>query len=88
MKELVTSVITADTFVTFSGEKIRLEGVGASHINIAKAIQAKEKLTELVLNKYVDYEQQARDIYGIIIARVWVDSIDVNKAINSLIEGS
>ena len=82
----VTEVIDGDTFKVESGTVMRLEGVDAPEINSEGGQKAKRKLEELILNKIIGYEEQARDDYGRLIVQVWVDGINVNDEMDDFID--
>jgi len=77
---LCTEVVDGDSFHTADGEKIRLEGVNCPEKGKPGWERAKSALERLVLNKVVRYEGVARDTWGRVVARVWVDGVDVNEA--------
>ena len=81
----VTEVIDGDTFRVESGTVMRLEGVDAPEINSEGGQKTKRKLEELILNKIIEYEEQARDDYGRLIVQVWVDGINVNEEMEDFI---
>ena len=72
----VMEIIDGDTFKT--DNTIRLQGVYAPELSERGGSEAKRKLASLIADKEVTYEEKARDTYGRILARVWVDSVDVN----------
>ena len=80
----VKEVIDGDTFKT--GNIIRLENVDAPELDQAGGQEAQRKLEELILNKEVVYEEQARDDYGRIIAQVWINGKNVNDAMNEFLK--
>jgi endonuclease YncB( thermonuclease family) len=47
---------------------------------------ARDKLKNLVLDKYVRYEAKARDEHGRVIAQVWVNGLDVNEEMKRYIQ--
>ncbi len=86
----VPKVIDGDTFEvevdSSTTERIRLEGVDAPELNTPEGMKAKQKLEELVLYKEVEYEEKAKDVYGRIVAQVWVDGINVNEEMKDFID--
>ena len=76
-------VIDGDTFKTKN--RIRLEGVDAPELNQSGGEEAKQKLESLILDKDITYEEKARDEYARIVAQVWVDSLNVNDAMNAFL---
>jgi micrococcal nuclease len=83
VKAHVVEVIDGDTFKT--QYIIRLEGVDAPELSQSGGEEAKQKLESLILDKDITYEEKARDEYARIIAQVWVDSLNVNDAINDFL---
>ncbi len=81
----VTEVVDGDTFKT-RFETMRLEGIDAPEINSEGGQKAKRKLEELILNKTIEYEEQARDDYGRLIVQVWVDGKNVNDEMDDFID--
>ena len=79
----VVEVIDGDTFKT--KKRIRLEGVEAPELNQPGGKEAKEKLESLILGKDITYEEKARDEFARIVAQVWVDSLNVNDAMNKFL---
>lgn len=83
--ERVIEVIDGDTFRT-STETIRLADVQAPEKGTPYSRMAKEKLESLILGKYVRYEVKAKDIYGRVVAQVWVNGSDVNDTMRKYIK--
>lgn len=83
VKAHVVEVIDGDTFKTKN--IIRLEGVDAPELDQSGGKEAKQKLESLILNKDITYEEKARDNFGRILAQVWVDSLNVNDAMNNFL---
>lgn len=81
----VTEGIDGDSFKTKAGE-MRLEGVDAPEYNSEDGRKAKRKLEELILNRNIEYEEQARDVYGRLVIQVWVDGKNVNDEMNRFLE--
>jgi endonuclease YncB( thermonuclease family) len=65
--------------------QVRINGIDSAEIkgttdNIKKmALLAKEKLSELILNKIVRLENVSYDKYGRILSDVYIDDIHINK---------
>ena len=76
-------VIDGDTFKTLN--IIRLEGVEAPELDQPGGKEAKQKLESLILDKDITYEEKARDDFGRIVAQVWIDSLNVNDAMNEFL---
>ncbi|WP_419939196.1 thermonuclease family protein [Candidatus Palauibacter sp.] len=80
-KEYVTNVLDGDTFETSSSlPDVRLEGVDTPEQGEPGYLEAKAALKRLILDRFVDIETKARDIYGRRVAQVWVDGRSVNQA--------
>ena len=77
LQAYVINVLDGDTF-EITGDTIRLEGVNAPGLYQAGGMPAKRKLESLVLNKYIEYEEKARDAYARMIAQVWVEGRNIN----------
>jgi len=86
MRGFVTNIVDVNTFIISTGEVIRLEGLETSGIDSVKGMKVKGRLEELVFNKNIDYKEQTRNSYGIIIAQVWVHGNNVNEAMGSHIK--
>ncbi|MBU3925220.1 thermonuclease family protein [Patescibacteria group bacterium] len=82
----VKRVRDGDTF-EIENDAIRLENVDAPEINTEDGKICKDKLEELILGEEVEYTEEARDDFGRLVARVWVEGKNVNKAMNDFIEG-
>jgi micrococcal nuclease len=83
IKAHVVEVIDGDTFKTKN--IIRLEGVDAPELNQSGGKEAKQHLESLILDKDITYEEKARDEYARIVAQVWVNSTNVNDAMNAFL---
>ncbi|MCS7151171.1 MAG: ComEC/Rec2 family competence protein [Endomicrobia bacterium] len=80
--EFVVKVTDGDTFVTKSGNKVRLMAVNAPEIGQEKADEATEFLRSKILNKHVTLiiqEDYMFDIYDRVLAVVFVNNENVNK---------
>lgn len=77
----VARVIDGDTVVLGNGEKIRYEAVDAPEKYEHWGEEAKKLNTELTLDKTVRLEsgRDERDIYGRLLAYVWVGDLLVNE---------
>ncbi len=84
-KAYVKEVIDGDSFKT-TADEMRLEGVEAPEYNSEAGQKTKRKLEELILNKNIEYEEKARDVYRRLVVQVWVDGKNVNDAINRFLE--
>ena len=79
---IVDTVIDGDTFTLTTDEIIRLANVKAPEKGSPNAAKAREKLNQLLGNKYIKYKELAKDTYGRIVAEVWVDSLYINDEMN------
>lgn len=83
---LVTRVIDGDTFEIDGGVKVRLIGVDTPELNGGKskiqcyALEAKNKISSLILNKFVVLEKDVSetDKYGRLLRYVYLDGSLVN----------
>jgi len=82
----VVDVIDGDTF-TVVGDTIRLADVDAPELDQPNGVRAKRRLQELIEGKDVEYEEQARDVYGRLVAQVWVGHVDVNATMRTFLRG-
>lgn len=81
-KDKVSSVIDGDTFVTVTGQKVRLIGVNTPEINTLEGQKAKQFVEKKLLNKEVVLmiqEDYMFDIYDRILAIVFIDGVNLNK---------
>jgi endonuclease YncB( thermonuclease family) len=83
--EKVVEVIDGDTFRTPT-EIIRLADVQAPEKGTPYSAMAKDKLKDLILNKYIRYEIKARDPHGRAVSLVWVNSLNVNDEMKRYIK--
>ncbi len=76
----VKEVIDGDTFVTFSGEKVRLIGIDTPEEGRFYYYQAKNALKNLIEGKSVrlEFDIVKKDIYNRLLAYVFIDTIFVN----------
>jgi micrococcal nuclease len=74
----VTSVYDGDTFWLKSGDRVRLLGINAPELDKCLGQEAKQKLSDLVLNKIVDLREEKRDEYGRRMGLVYVGDKLVN----------
>ncbi len=78
----VLEVIDGDTFKIKSGNeerRVRLMGVNTPEAGKCLSLEAKEKLSNLVLSKDVALENQFTDPYGRIMANVYLNGEYINK---------
>ncbi len=79
----VTRVIDGDTFETETGEKVRLIGINAPEISDIFGQEAKQYLSDLILNKTVELQSDNisndRDRYQRLLRYIILDGVDINK---------
>jgi micrococcal nuclease len=79
----VTRIIDGDTFETETGEKVRLIGINAPEISDIFGQEAKQYLSQLILDKNVELQSDNisndRDRYQRLLRYIIVDGIDINK---------
>lgn len=76
--DIVTHVIDGDTFILESGERVRLLGVNAPEEGRCYFDEAKEALSNQLLNKRVIINEEKRDNYGRRMGLVYQDGLLVN----------
>jgi len=84
---VVDTVIDGDTFTLESGETIRLANVDAPEKGTPNAAKAREELNRLIGGKPITYDIKARDVYGRLVAEVWVDGSNINDEIVRFVSG-
>lgn len=79
----VTRVIDGDTFVTETGEKVRIIGINAPEISDIFGQEAKQHLANLIDQKIIDLQPDNilndKDNYSRLLRYVILDGIDINK---------
>lgn len=80
----VTSVYDGDTFWIKSGDRVRLLGINAPELDKCLGEQAKQKLSDLVLNKIIDLKEERREEYGRRMGLVYVDGKLINEEMAKL----
>jgi micrococcal nuclease len=75
---IVHTVVDGDTFVLSDGDRIRLLGVNAPEMGRCYSEEAKQKLADLIQNKYVRIEEEKRDTYGRRMGLVYVGNTLIN----------
>ena len=76
----VARVIDGDTFETTDGEIVRLEGYDAPETGTRGGAEATQILRNLVEGKFVSVDVLTKDVYGRFIAKVALNGISINKA--------
>jgi len=79
----VKRVVDGDTFVTESGERVRLIGINAPEMKEFYGIEAKEHLKDLIEGKDVeltsDHKSKDKDRYSRLLRYVILNDMDVNE---------
>ena len=77
----VVEVIDGDTFKTYGGEIVRLICIDTPEKGISGYFEAKEFLSELILDKVVsmDKDLEDKDAYGRSLRYVYADGLFVNQ---------
>lgn len=73
-RDSVVRVSDGDTFTLSDGRWVRLLGVDAPEIGRCASVEAKSRLSQLVLGKHVRLKDVSHDDYGRILANVLVDA--------------
>ncbi len=79
LKTVATEVLDGDTFIIKNGLTVRLLGVDAPGRGQEKYKEAKDYLTNLLLNNNslnLEYDQYQDDKFGRILAYAWIKCID------------
>src|SRR3989344_898313 len=78
---LVVKVIDGDTIDLENGDTIRLSGINTPEKNQCYYLEAKETLTNLVLNKEVYLEEDItnQDKYGRLLRYVYIEDLQVSS---------
>ena len=82
----VSEVIDGDTF-RGGGQDFRLVGVDCPELDQPGGTAARDYLSALILHKYVEYESKGIDVYGRVLAQVWVGGTDVNAQMRQFCTG-
>lgn len=77
----VVDVIDGGAFRASSGGIVRLRNVATPGLMTLAGMQAKSRLEELVLHKHVECDELDTDPDGNVVARVWVDGVDINQVL-------
>jgi micrococcal nuclease len=79
----VKRVVDGDTFVTESGERVRLIGINAPEMKDFYGIEAKEHLAELIEGRDIeltrDHKSKDRDRYSRLLRYVVLSGVDINE---------
>ncbi len=79
----VARIIDGDTFVTETGEKVRLIGINAPEITDIFGEEAKQYLAQIIEGKtvdlLVDHISNDRDRYNRLLRYVVLNGVDINK---------
>lgn len=77
----VTSVYDGDTLWLKSGDRVKLIGVNAPEIGRCLADEAKQKLSDLILDKVVDLKEVKRDEWGRKMGLIYLGETLINLEI-------
>ncbi|MDO8515015.1 MAG: thermonuclease family protein [bacterium] len=75
----VVEVVDGDTFQLKSKERVRLMGVDAPEFDRCYGQEAKQRLTQLILNKTVELKEPVTEKYGRTMALVYQNGTLINK---------
>lgn len=79
----VKRVIDGDTFVTETGERVRVIGINAPEMKTVYGEPAKDHLLALIDGQTVDLEPDHtsadKDVYGRLLRYVYLNGVDINK---------
>ena len=84
---VVDTVINVDTFRLKTGETIRLIHVDTSEIDLSNATRGREELNRLIGGKPIHCEVKGRDVYGYLVAEVWINSTNINDEMIRFMSG-
>jgi len=84
--DLVIKVISGNALEICFHEVIILDGVDAPDVFLPEGEAAREKLSELALNKKMNYREEHRDECDRIIAQAWVGGKNINKEMMGFIK--
>ena len=82
----VTRVDDGATFIIRPNMVVKLDGVEAPPRGTPDAERAKERLTELILGKKIEFEIREWDRLGRSSATVKVDAVDVNDEMRRFLD--
>lgn len=82
---LVTNIVDGDTFYVspywgYGGkydQRVRIANFNAPEARTTSGIMATQKLRQIIWNKYVTLSPQAVDMFGRLIADVYLDNYDI-----------
>jgi micrococcal nuclease len=80
-QNIVVEVVDGDTFQLKSGKRVRLKGVDAPEYDRCGGKEAKERLTQLILNKKVKLTEETQESFGRSLALVYLNGTLINKII-------
>ena len=78
---VVTQVIDGDTLELETGERVRLSGINTPETGECYYLEAKQRLTTLVLGKkvYLEQDRTLEDKYGRLLRYIYLDDILINE---------
>jgi len=79
--EIVSRVVDGDTLELTCGQKVRLKGINTPEKSMMWSLEAEEFVRDLVENKSVEIESFGFDMYGRILAYVFVGGKNLNAEI-------
>lgn len=84
---IVVEVVDGDTFQLSSGKRVRLMGVDAPEYDRCGGKEARELLSELILNKQVMVEEETQETFGRSLALVYTTKYYLmkNQLVNKII---
>ncbi len=85
----VTKVVDGDTLDLNNNERIRMSGINTPETGECYYQEAKERLAELVLNKYVyvETDRSDKDKYGRLLRYIYLNETDLVFVNGILVEG-
>lgn len=79
--KIVARVIDGDTLELTNGQKIRFKGINTPEKSMPFSKEATEFVRELIEDKSVQIESHGTDKYGRILAFLFIDGKNINKAL-------
>ena len=75
---IATEIVDGDTFILSSGERVRLLGVNAPETGRCLANEAKQLLSDLILNKPIEMKEEHRDNFNRRMGLVYLNDTLIN----------
>lgn len=78
---IVTKIVDGDTVVIEGGQKVRLLGMDTDERGEPCYYPAKERISDLILNKEVRLESEGddKDMYDRLLRWIWLDGKNINE---------